>query len=497
MEQAQAELKPIARRLIEQYTDVNAKFDIQIEPLMYRVIRSMKQTFIVLHGTVGFVLLIACSIVASLLLARANSRQKEIAIRSALGASRIRIVRQVLTESILLSIMGGIAGLLIALWGIDALGTLLPPSQSLFLFRTGVDANVMIFTLLICLVTGVLFGLVPAFQVSRTNLRGTLNEGGRGSGVRSGGHRLLRILVVSEIALSLVLLIGAGLMVASFGRLQKVEPGFKTDHLMTCNVFLPDVKYKEIDKKRAYYRDVVQRIQSIPGHQGIAVSSVLPMTWDEGAFYEVEGKTPVSKEEKKFAQTRSISPSYFQVMDIPLLKGRFLTEEDENETNTKIVINERLARELKGDPISQLIRLPEWGEKAYEVVGVVGNMKQFGLKSEYSPEIYTTFLHRPGMNICFAMRTPGDPHRFASLIRQEIRSLDASLPVNKIRTMDELIGETMVMERFGTILMSLFSIMALILSSLGIYGIMAYSTSQRTHEIGVCASLSVRRWVMS
>lgn len=485
VQQAQAELDLIARRLAEQYPDTNAKYGIHIEPLMDRPIRFMKQTFIVLHGAVGFVLLIACSIVASLLLARANNRQKEIAIRSALGASRLRIICQVLTESVLLSILGGAAGLLISLWGIDAIGSLLPTALALFIARQGIDMNVLLFTAVICLLTGILSGLAPALRVSKTNLRDTLNEGGRGSGMHSINHRPLRMLVVGEIALSLVLLISAGLMVNSFVHLQKVEPGFKTDHLMTCNVFLPDAKYKETDKKRVFYRDIVQRVESIPGHQGLAVSSVLPMTWSEGTFHEIQGKAPASNKDRKFVQTRSVNPAYFQVMDIPLLKGRFFTQIDESESSYKIIINERLAKDFDSDPLGQLIRLPEWGDKSYEVVGVVGNVKQFGLKSEYSPEIYTTYLHRPGMNVCFAMRTPGDPHRFTPMIRQQIRSLDADLPINIVKTMDELIADSMFMERFGMTLMSLFSVIALILSSLGIYGIMAYSTSQRTHEIGV------------
>ena len=302
---------------------------------------------------------------------------------------------------------------------------------------------------------------------------------------QSGGHRILRVLVVGEIALSLMLLIGAGLLVNSFVHLQNVKPGFDIDRLMTCHVFLPESKYKEPEKKRVFYRDVVQRVVNIPGHKGLAVTSVLPMTWGEGTFYEIEGKPGGSNDEKKFVQTRGVNPGYFQVMDIPLLKGRVFNEQDENESSFKIVINEYLARELDGDPIGQWIRLPEWEGKSYEVIGVVGNMKQFGLKSEYSQEIYTTYLHRPARHICFAMRTPGDPHRFASLIRQEIRALDSDMPVNRMKTMDELIADSMVMDRFGVILMSLFSIVALILSSLGIYGIMSYSTAQRTHEIGV------------
>lgn len=484
-QQAQAELDTIADQLAVAYPESNAKWGLHIEPIVDRILRFMKQTFIVLHGVVGFVLLIACSIVASLLLARANSRQKEIAIRSALGASRIRIIRQVLTESVLLALVGGAAGLLITLWGIDAIGSLLPSELSSLLLRAGLDKTVLTFTVLVCVAAGILFGFAPALQVSRTDLRGTLNEGGRSAGFQSGGHRMLRALVVGEIAFSLILLIGAGLMVNSFVHLQHVKPGFDTSRLMTCHVFLPESKYKEPEKKRVFYRDVVQRVANIPGHKGLAVTSVIPMTWGEGIVYEIEDKPAVSSEESKFAQIRGVNPDYFQVMNILLMKGRVFTHEDESETCYKIVINDKLARELDGDPIGQFIRLPEWEGKSYEVIGVVGNMKQFGLKSEYSPEIYTTYLHRPARHICFAMRTPGDPHRFASLIRREIRALDSDLPVNRMKTMDELIDDSMVMDRFGMTLMSLFSVVALILSSLGIYGIMAYSTSQRTHEIGV------------
>ncbi len=485
LRQAQAELDTLAQNLAAAYPDSNAKWGFRLEPITDRLMRFMKQTFIVLHGVVGFVLLISCSIVASLLLARASSRQKEIAIRSALGASRVRIIRQVLTESVLLSLVGGAAGLLITLWGIDAIGSMLPSELAPFLLRAGLDKTVVLFTIAICVMAGILFGLAPALQVSRTDLRSTLNEGGRSSGLHSSGHRALRTLVVGEIALSLILLIGAGLMVNSFVHLQHVKPGFDTGRLMTCHLFLPDAKYEEPGQKRVFYRDVVQRVESIPGHKGLAVTSVIPMTWWEGTPYETMGKPPIAAEERRFAQTRAVNADYFRVMGIPLLKGRDFTLYDENEDCSKIVINDLLAQEFEGDAIGQFIRLPEWGDKSYEVIGIVGNIKQFGLKSEYSPEIYTTYLHRPARHICFAMRTPGDPHPFAVPIRQQVHELDPDMPVNRMMTMDELIADSVVMERFGMTLMSLFSVVALVLSSLGIYGIMAYSTSQRTHEIGV------------
>lgn len=485
LQQAQAELDLIAKRLAAEYPDTNQQWGFRVEPMMDRLVRFMSQTFLILHGVVAFVLLISCSIVASLLLARASSRQKEIAIRSALGANRLRIVRQVLTESVLLALMGGCAGLLITLWGIDAIGTLLPPSLAPFITRQGVDFNVIVFTIAMCILTGLLFGMAPALQVSKTNLRDILNEGGRGSGIRSRGHRALRILVIGEIALSLVLLIGAGLLINSFVHLQHVNPGFKSDNLLTCHVYLPDSKYKEPYQKRAFYRDIVQRIETMPGVVEFAAPSVLPMTWGEGSFYQIEGQPPLTDNDRKFAQTRSINPDYFQLMKIPLLKGRYFTSLDESDDSYNIIVNEILAKELEGDPIGQRIQLPEWGSRSYEIVGVVGNVKQFGLKSDYQPEIYATYLHRPVSHISFALKTQGDPHRYAAALRQKIHSLDADLPINMFKTMDELIADSMIMDRFGMILMTIFSVVALVLSSLGIYGIMAYSTSQRTHEIGI------------
>jgi putative ABC transport system permease protein len=485
--QARTELGIISKSLAEEYPNDNQEWNFGIEPMFEKVMRFLGPTLVILHGVVGFVLLISCSIVASLLLARSAGRQREIAIRSAMGASRGRVIRQMLTESVILATCGGLVGLMFTLWGIDLIKTLMPAILAPFLTRGGINITMLVFTLIVSMLTGLLFGLVPALQTTKPNLTESLNEGGRGSSGKSKSHRTLRILVVSEIALSLVLLIGAGLMVNSFYHLQKVNPGFIADNLLTFHVVLSESKYEGDSAKRSFYRELAPRIAGLPGVESTGVTDIIPLTWGRSIPYEIEGQHSISQKDQTYAQVRRINPDYFQTLKIPLLQGRYFQTSDENEDNRAIIVNEFLSRRF-GEGVSAIgkyINIPEWGNEPFEIVGVVGNIKQNGLKNDYQAELYIPFLCRPADHISFAVHTKGDPNRLTSAVREQIWALDPDLPINRILTMEESIAQTIYLERFGTVFMSLFSFVSLILASLGIYGIMAYSVSQRRHEIGV------------
>ncbi len=487
LEQARAELDIISNNLAREYPETNKDYRIFTEPMIERLVRAMTTTFIILHGAVAFVLLLACSIVASLLLAKAGVRQKEITIRASLGATRMRVIRQMLTESIILSFIGGICGLLITLWGIDLLKSLLPSELGPFVTRVGIDPYVLGFTFAICIITGILFGLAPALQMTKTNLTEVLNEGGRGSVGRKKSQRILRYLVVAEIAFSLILLIAAGLMVNSFIRVQSIHPGFDSSNMLTFHLPLTSSKYKEDSQKLAFYRNVMERIKNLPGVKSVAAPSILPLTWGTGLSFEIQDQQASSEGNVQFGEIRHINPEYFQSMKIPLLKGRYFNSDDEDPDVNRIIINEFMARRYEniGDPIGKFIKIPDWDSKTYQIVGVVDNIKHFGLTSEDRPTMYVPFLHHPDGSLCFAIRTSGNPQRLSTAIRQQVWAIDPDMPIENVRTMDKLIADTMVMDRFTMVLVSVLSVVALILSSLGIYGIMSYSVSQRMHEIGI------------
>ncbi len=486
LEQARAELDIISTSLAKEYPETNKNYRIFIEPIAERLIQMMTPTFIVLHGAVGFVLLLACSIVASLLLAKAGVRQKEITIRASLGATRMRVIRQMLMESIILSFLGGLSGLLLTLWGIDLLKILLPSELGPYVTRVGIDHVVLGFTFTVCIITSLLFGLAPALQMSKTNLTAVLNEGGRSSVGRTKSQRILRNLVVVEIAFSLVVLIAAGLMVNSFIRMQSIHPGFDSSNMLTFHLPLTGSKYT-VSKKLTFYRNIMEGIENLPGVESVAAPSILPLTWGKSLSFEIQDQQASSEGNVQFGEIRHINPEYFQSMKIPLLKGRYFNSDDEDPDVNRIIINEFMARRYEniGDPIGKFIKIPDWDSKIYQIVGVVDNIKHFGLTSEDRPTMYVPFLHRPYSSLCFAIRTSGNPQRLSTSIRQQIWTIDPDMPIENVCTMDKLIADTMVMNRFNMILVSVLSVIALILSSLGIYGIMSYSVSQRGHEIGI------------
>jgi putative ABC transport system permease protein len=492
-EQAQAEMTVISRNLARQHQE-NAKWEIALEPMIENLLRAMRQTMLVLHGAVGFVLLIACSIVASLLLARATARQKEVSIRLALGATRRQVLRQMLTESVLLALCGGAFGLLLTSLGIQFLKSMLPPVLMDFVTRQGIDARLLGFTLILSIATGLLFGMVPALRASKVDLTGTLKEGGRGSSGGPGSHRWLRLLVVSEIALSLILLVGAGLMINSFLQLQRVDPGFRAEGLLTFHVTLRGSRYESDPQRRAYYQEIVGRIERLPGVESVAAANVLPMNWGSSVRLQVDGQSDQPDGEPYSGELRSVGLGYFKALGIPLKRGRYFLPEEDRDGSRRVLVNEALARKIwpNQDPVGRLLTMPDWSTLAYEVVGVVGDVRHFGLNNDPSPTLYVPFMDRPAQSVSLALRTKGDPLRLLPSVREVVRALDPEVPVIRPRTMTAAIAESVAMNRFGTVFLSMLSVVALVLSSLGIYGIMAYSVSQRTHEIGIRVALGAQ-----
>jgi putative ABC transport system permease protein len=502
--QAKAEMDNIGANLERQYQDSNAGNGVGTRPLLELFVGDIRRALWVLFAAVAFVLLIACANIANLLLARAQSRQKEMAIRAAMGAGRWRIARQLLTESILLALVGGTLGMLIAQWGIKLI-LYISPDAIPRAKEISLDWRVFAFTLGLSFVTGILFGLVPALQAGVVDVHETLKETGRGT---SGRHWLRSSLVVVEVATTLVLLIGAGLMIRSFYRLQKVNPGFSYEHLTSFSVALPQKKYTSNEQREQFYNRLLENLRGLPGVEATAAASGLPLGnngWQTG--FVIDGRPRPPRDQTPLMEACLVTPDYFRAMNIPLKRGRYFNEHDDrsslvgrdlsklNEVEKEsaalnsIVIDEEFARRYwpNEDPIGKRIAMGSEERPQYlTVLGVVGRVKMDGLGQDSKRvQGYFPFAQIPNSGMTVILKAAGDPNQLIAAVRQQVKTIDPDQPIYAIRTMDKIRAESVAPERLNLTLLSIFAGIALILAIVGIYGVMSYSVTQRTHEIGI------------